>query len=87
MKVEMLFFGQSRELAGTDSEAVVLKKGAVLSELFLILGVKHGPLLAAELDRPHIVLINGRDHTLLGGKDAALKTGDTVAIFPVAAGG
>jgi molybdopterin converting factor small subunit len=87
MKVETLFFGRSRDLAGTDTEAIVLGREAVLSDLLHILGSTHGPLLAAELERPHIILINGRDFSLLGGKDAPLKSGDQVAIFPVAAGG
>jgi molybdopterin converting factor small subunit len=87
MKVETLFFGRSRDLAGTDSEAIVLGREAVLSDLWHTLGMTHGPLLAAELERPHIILINGRDFSLLGGMDAALKSGDQIAIFPVAAGG
>jgi molybdopterin converting factor small subunit len=33
------------------------------------------------------IMINGRQHTLLGGMEAPLKDGDTVVLLPPIAGG
>ncbi len=89
MRVEVLLFGRPRELAGSSQETVALKQGASLSDLFESLGSKYGPSLANELGRTEglIVLINGRDYSLLGGMSAPLKADDTVAVFPIAGGG
>jgi molybdopterin converting factor small subunit len=89
MRVEALLFGRPRELAGCSREDVVLPPGASLADLFRSLGGKHGPSMASELGRTEglIILINGRDYSLLGGMSAPLEADDTVAVFPIAGGG
>jgi molybdopterin converting factor small subunit len=89
MKVEVLFFGQHRELAGTAREVLSLKAETRLSGLLSYLGDRHGEDLKKELAKKEnlTVLINGRHYGTLEGEDTVLKDKDTVAILPVIFGG
>ena len=89
MQVEVLLFGRPRELAGTSRETFSVGRGLRLSELFELLGGKHGEGLATELQHVErlIVFVNGRDFRTLGGVDLSLADSDTVAILPVVTGG
>ncbi len=90
MKVEVLFFGPARELAGAEREIVTLKRGARLLDLVAKLSERHGNELAGFLRQPPegtVALVNGRDYNRLGGLDAPLSDKDTVAWLPVIFGG
>jgi len=89
MKVEVLFFGRPRELAGTSREVVSLKLGTNLSNILEVLGRRHGDDLKTELSNLEnlIILVNGRHYTTLNGIETVLKHEDTVAILPVIFGG
>ena len=90
MKIEVLFFGPARELAGTERAVVTLRKGARLLDLVAKLGEQHGTALADLLREPPqgtVALVNGRDYNRLGGLDAPLSDKDTVAWLPVIFGG
>jgi molybdopterin converting factor small subunit len=89
MRVEVLFFGNHRELAGTAREIITLKAETRLSGLFNRLGDRHGDELRRELANKEnlTVLVNGRHYGTLDGVETILKNKDTVAILPVIFGG
>lgn len=89
MRVEVLFFGRPRELAGTSKEVLSVEEGTRLSDVFGALGSRFGVAMTNELRRIEglIVFINGRDYRTLGGADTPLKDSDTIAILPVVTGG
>jgi molybdopterin converting factor small subunit len=89
MKVEVLFFGHPRELAGTAREVLSLKEETRLSGLFEKLGNRHGNELRSELGNKEnlTVLVNGRHYGTLDGVGTILRDKDTVAILPVIFGG
>jgi molybdopterin converting factor small subunit len=89
MKVEVLLFGNPRELAGTSTEVLSLEEGTRLSNLLEVLGSRHGKALADELRHTEAltIMINGRHFASLGGVETLLKDEDTVAILPITFGG
>jgi len=89
MRVEVLFFGNHRELAGTAREVLSLKAGARLSSLFEKLAEIHGNELRGELAKKEslTVLVNGRHYGTLDGVETILKNKDTVVILPIIFGG
>ncbi len=89
MKIEVLFFGHPRELAGTAREMLSLKEGTRLSGLFGRLSRRHGNELKSELGNKGnlTVLVNGRHYRTLDGEETVLHDKDTVAILPVIFGG
>ncbi len=89
MNVSVLLFGRPRELAGASEESVTLQEGACLSDLFSLLGARHGPALARELapTERFMILVNGCHYKSLDGLETVLKQGDTVAIVPAVIGG
>jgi molybdopterin converting factor small subunit len=89
MKVEVLFFGRPRELAGISREVLSLKAGMRLSNMLERLAKRHGDDLKTELSNLEnlIILVNGRHYTTLNGIDTVLSDEDTVAILPVIFGG
>ncbi len=89
MKVEVLLFGQLRDLTGAAREIVVVETGATLDDLFRLLGSRHGPEVARHLQNAQglIVMINGQHVGALGGAATVLDDRDSVAILPAVVGG
>ena len=89
MSVQVLLFGKPRELAGASEESIELRDGASLADLFKVLGVRHGPILAQELAFPEkfMIMVNGQHFGSLDGMETSLKSGDSVAILPAVIGG
>ena len=89
MNVEILFFGQLRELTAVRQTTVAMNDGARLVDLIEHLGEEYGIAFRHEVNniRRLQIMINGRQHTLLGGMEAPLKDGDTVVLLPPIFGG
>ena len=89
MNVEILFFGQLRELAAVRQTTFVMSDGARLVDLIKHLGEEYGDAFRHEVNNiGHLqILINGQRHTFLGGMEAPLKDGDTVVLLPPIFGG
>jgi len=89
MNIEVLFFGQLRELTAVNRRTAVVKDGARLADLIEHFGEEYGAAFRQQVDniKGLRILINGREYTLLGGMEAPLKDGDTVAILPPIFGG
>ncbi len=89
MNIEVLFFGQLRELASVHGTNITINDGASIANLLGHLGEKYGVAFRRQVKnaRGLRILINGREHTLLGGKEAFLKDGDTVVFLPPIFGG
>lgn len=89
MNIEVLFFGQLRELTAVNRRTAVVKDGARLADLIEHFGEEYGSAFHQQIDniKGLRILINGREYTLLGGMEALLKDGDTVAILPPIFGG
>lgn len=94
MKVHVKFFGVSAQVAGR-SEAVLEVEGGRVRDLLNLLDKLHGKR-AAELASPdfftrptryNLILVNGRDLSVVGGLDAELREGDEVVIVTFAHGG
>lgn len=88
MKIEVLFFGQLRELTGVR-DGVFTVNGASLVDLMEHLGEKYGAAFRQQVDSINglRILINGQEYMLLGGMEAPLKDGDTVVLLPPIFGG
>ncbi len=86
------YFADIRKLTGRDQESFT-GAACTLRELLRELAREHGPAFAARvlegnaLSRTIIVLVNGRSAEHVGGLDAPLGSDDTVAVFPMVAGG
>jgi sulfur-carrier protein len=88
-----------RDILGFTSREIFLPEGARIKELLTILRSEHklpdqvvlpqGSLVLFEGDRPvgFSLLINGRNVRQVEGLDTVLNNGDTVTLFPPAAGG
>jgi len=89
MDIEVLFFGQLRDLTSVHGATVVLKGGARLAELMDRLGEEYGIAFRDKVSNVKglRILINGREHTLLGGMEAPLADGDTLVLLPPIFGG
>jgi MoaD family protein len=89
MNIEVLFFGQFRELTAVNRRTVIVEEGNRLADLIQHLGEEYGETFLQQVDnvRSLRILINGREYTLLGGREALLKDGDTVVFLPPIFGG
>ena len=89
MNIEAVFFGQLRELTGARERFAKLKEGARLVELFEYLGETFGPEFGDKISTVEglHIMVNGREHTMLGGNEATLRDGDTVVFLPPIFGG
>jgi MoaD family protein len=89
MNIEVLFFGQFRELTAVNRRTVTVEKRARLADLIQHLSEEYGDAFLQQVDnvRGLRILINGREYTLLGGREAPLKDGDTVVFLPPIFGG
>ncbi len=92
MRVRVEFFSVLREKAGV-SEASVDFMGSTVMDLIDALSEIHGELFrdqvleGDDLRSMVKILVNGRDVRGLRSLFTELKEGDTVSIFPPAAGG
>ena len=89
MNIEVLFFGQLRELTSSNRTTAFLKDGASLADLIELLGEEYGTAFRQKMDSVQglRILINGREYKLLGGMDAPLQDGNTVVLLPPIFGG
>ena len=89
MNIEVLFFGQLRELTAVRQANVAMNDGIRLVDLIEHLGEEYGDNFRNEINtiRRLQILINGQQHTFLGGIEASLKDGDTVVFLPPIFGG
>jgi MoaD family protein len=89
VNVEILFFGRLRELAAVRQVTFVMSDGARLADLIKHLGEEYGDAFRHEFSSTrHLqILINGQQHTFLGGMKAPLSDGDTVVLLPPIFGG
>lgn len=89
MTVNVQYFGHLREVTLKDKEAVELPSGATVGTLIELLEDKYGPEYRTAMDaiKGLRILIDGRDHSLLGGKEAPLNENCTVVFLPPIAGG
>ena len=92
--VTLKFIGALRRDSGTDKLTVDCKKGASLLDLVNAV-TKDFPalrrnLLDEQLDAPKpnaLMLVNGREISVLDGLETKLKDGDEVVFVPVVHGG
>jgi molybdopterin synthase sulfur carrier subunit len=90
--MQIRFFATIRECAGV-SEIWWDEPTATLGELLHELSARYGPtfrrwvLEKDDLGKAVIVVINGHDSRHQGGMNAPLHPDDTIAIFPMIAGG
>ena len=89
MNIEVLFFGQFREVTPVNRSTVVIKDGARLTDLIEHLSEEYGDAFRHQVDNMQglRILINGREYFLLGGMEAPLNDGDTVVLLPPIFGG
>jgi MoaD family protein len=89
LKIEVLFFGQLRDITGTAKKKVTISEGVKLSDLMRLLDRRYKTSLSEEIEQTRglMIMINGRHYSSVGGIDAPLKDKDTVAIMPAVIGG
>ena len=89
MNIEVLFFGQLRELTNAHRMTATVKDGASLADLIERLGEEYGTAFRQKMDSVEglRILINGREYGLLGGMDAPLQDGNTIVLLPPIFGG
>jgi MoaD family protein len=89
MNIEVLFFGQLRELTSSNRTTAALEGGASLADLIERLGEEYGTTFRKKMESIQglRILINGREYKLLGGMDATLQDGNTVVLLPPIFGG
>ena len=89
MSIEVLFFGQLRELTEARRTDVEIKDSASLVDLMEYLVRVYGIAFRDTADSIQglRILINGREYTILDGMETILKEGDTVVFLPPIAGG
>jgi molybdopterin synthase sulfur carrier subunit len=94
MPVTVKFIGALRHASGKEKLAVPCKKGASIVDLVNKLTEKlpalRRNLLDEQLDEPKtnaLILVNGREISVLKGLETKLKDGDEVIFVPVVHGG
>ena len=89
MNVEVLFFGQLREITGTRQEVIPVEERTRLTNLVKQLSEKYGEAFCQEIAsiKELRILINGREYSQLDGMDTELKDNNTVAFLPPIMGG
>ena len=89
MNIEVLFFGQLREITSVSRMDAVIKDGAVLADLIEYLSEKYGDAFRRKVGgiQGLRILINGREYYLLCGMEAPLEDENTVVLLPPIAGG
>ncbi len=89
MNIEILFFGQLREITGVSRTGVVIDDNSRLADLVVYLSGQYGDAFREKVESIEglRILINGREYYLLGRMEAPLSDGNTVVFLPPIAGG
>ena len=89
MNIEILFFGQLREITGVSRTGVVIEENSRLADLVSHLSGQYGDAFREKIEGIEglRILINGREFYLLGRMEAPLSDGNTVVFLPPIAGG
>ncbi len=89
MNIEVLFFGQLREITGVSRTNVVIEDKSRLADLVVSLSGQYGEAFQKKVESIEglRILINGREYYLLGRMEAPLSDGNTVVFLPPIAGG
>ena len=89
MNIEVLFFGQLREITGVSRTNVVINDDSCLADLVVHLASQYGDTFKEKIEgiQGLRILINGREYYLLGHMEAPLSDGNTVVFLPPIAGG
>ncbi|MEM3550150.1 MAG: MoaD/ThiS family protein [Candidatus Bathyarchaeia archaeon] len=94
MKVTVKFIGSLQSLAGKSKLTLTLKDSTALKEAIREIIEKlpnlKAALMESELRSPrsnNLILINGKEISVLNGLETNLKDGDDVVFIPVSHGG
>ena len=89
MNIEVLFFGQLREITGVSRTNVVIDDNSRLADLVAYLSRQYSDAFREKVESIEglRILINGREYYLLGRMEAPLSDGNTVVFLPPIAGG
>jgi len=94
MKVNLKFVGSFRNLTNKSKVTLELEEGARLKEVIGRIVEKFPKIERALIDpelgdpRPNtLIIVNGREISILKGLDTILKDGDEVVFIPVSHGG
>ncbi len=89
INLEILFFGNLREIIGVRKTGAVLPDGSRLSDLVERLSNEYGQEFKEQIESIAglRILINGREFYLTGYMESPLTDGDTVVFLPPIAGG
>jgi MoaD family protein len=89
MNIEVLFFGQLREITGVSRTSVVIDDNSRLADLVQYFSGQYGDAFREKVESIEgmRILINGREYYLLGRMEAPLSDGNTVVFLPPIAGG
>lgn len=94
MAINVKFVGALRHLAGKDEITLNYEKRISIKELFheiaKSLPALKQSLIDAQLDEPKVpglILVNGREISVLNGLETNLNDGDAVVFVPVVHGG
>ena len=89
MNIEVLFFGQLREITGVSRTSVVIDDDSRLADLVLHLSDQYGDAFREKVEGIEglRILVNGREYYRVGRMQAPLSDGNTVVFLPPIAGG
>ncbi|MFC1920213.1 MoaD/ThiS family protein [Chloroflexota bacterium] len=89
MNIEVLFFGQLRELTEVRSTTLQINNDSSLNDLIEHLCGVYGNAFRNRIDNIQglRILINGIEYTRLGGLETVVNENDTVVFLPPIAGG
>jgi molybdopterin converting factor small subunit len=95
MTVKVRTIGLLRSLLGWSEQDVALPEGGTVADLLASLAKTYGQQVAPHFVEPEPtaghpplrVMVNGRDITVLGGRQAVLRDGDEILVLTPIAGG
>ena len=89
MGIDVRYYGELRGITGVAKESLTIEEGLTLLDLVNRLSETHGKdfRLRLDLGNSHMILINGQNHEVLGGKGTVLHEGDLVVFLPISMGG
>jgi len=89
INLELLFFGNLREITGVRKTGAAINDGSRLTDLIEHLSAEYGREFGEQIKTIEglRILINGREYYLLGRMETPLAEGDTIVFLPPIAGG